>query len=134
MRKTSYIINFINSRKELKNNNNGGFSLIELVVAVGILAILSVTGVVAYSQITERALKTAVDSTTLEIYTAVTAAVVDGDDKTDPQKIADDFEASFSSDNYVVDYRRATSTRNYSVAVTDLDTGYTSNLGGHPTR
>lgn len=134
MRKTTYIINFINSRKELKNNNNNGFSLIELVVAVGILAILSVIGVVAYSQIMKRAEMTAVDSVVLEVYTVITSAVVDGDERTDPQKIADDLEVSFAQDNYVIDYIPANSTTNYQVTVTNLDTGYTSSLGGHPIR
>ena len=132
MRKTSYIINFINSRKELKNER--GSSLLELVVIVGILAILSVTGVVAYSQITKRAEMATVDSVALEVYTVITSAVVDGDERTDPQKIADDLEVSFAQDNYVIDYVPADSTTNYQVTVTNLDTGYTSSLGGHPIR
>ena len=77
MNKISNVIEFVKARKEAKGDE--GFSLIELVVAVGILAILSVTGVVAYSQLTTNARQTAVDSAVAEVFTAAVAYENDND-------------------------------------------------------
>ena len=80
MNKISNVIEFVKARKEAKGDE--GFSLIELVVAVGILAILSVTGVVAYSQITKNSRKTATDSAAAEVFTAAVAYENDNDPAT----------------------------------------------------
>lgn len=58
--------------------NDDGFSLIELVVAVGILAILSVVGVVAYNGLTKNARKAAVQSAASEVLTGAVAYDTDG--------------------------------------------------------
>lgn len=63
----------------LKEVNDDGFSLIELVVAVGILAILSVVGVVAYSKITENARVAAVNAAAAEVYKGAVAYDSNGD-------------------------------------------------------
>lgn len=98
MNKISNVIEFVKARKEAKGDE--GFSLIELVVAVGILAILSVTGVVAYSQITQNARETAVKSAASEVYTAAVAYESDGipnsgsGQVTNAQTAVDDYNAS----------------------------------------
>lgn len=60
--------------------NVDGFSLIELVIAVGILAILSLVGVVAYSKITENARQAAVEAAAAEVLTGAVAYDANGDD------------------------------------------------------
>lgn len=92
MKKISNVIEFVKARKEAKGDE--GFSLIELVVAVGILAILSVTGVVAYSQITKNSRETAVKNAASEVYTAAVAYQADGNPKTDPAKVGEEYTAS----------------------------------------
>ena len=93
MNKISNVIEFVKARKEAKGDE--GFSLIELVVAVGILAILSVTGVVAYSQITTNARQTAVDSAVAEVFTAAVAYENDNDPTGTTAKTAvDDWNAA----------------------------------------
>ena len=71
--------NYIKKLKTIKENQDG-FSLIELVVAVGILAILSVVGVVAYSKITENARQTAVEAAAAEVYKGAVAYDANGQD------------------------------------------------------
>ena len=70
---------YIEKLKTIKEKQDG-FSLIELVVAVGILAILSVVGVVAYSKITENARKAAVEAAAADVYTGATAYDSNGND------------------------------------------------------
>lgn len=70
--------NYIKKLKTIKENQEG-FSLIELVVAVGILAILSVVGVVAYSKITENARQTTVEAAAAEVLTGAIAYDSNGD-------------------------------------------------------
>ena len=79
--------------------NIDGFSLIELVVAVGILAILSVVGVVAYSNITENARKTAVQAAAAEVYTGAVAYDANSNDPNDYKKAADEWNASSKKGN-----------------------------------
>lgn len=55
-----------------------GFSLIELVIAVGILAILAVVGVVAYGQLTNQARQTAVDTAAATVLKGALANKADG--------------------------------------------------------
>lgn len=70
---------YFESLRNVKDNQ-GGFSLIELVVAVGILAILSVVGLVSYAGLTENARKTAVEAAAAEVYKGAVAYDGDGRD------------------------------------------------------
>lgn len=60
---------------------DAGFSLLELVVAVGILLVLTVGGLLAYNGITDNARDAAVQSAASEVYTS--AAAYEADNKTD---------------------------------------------------
>ena len=68
--------------------DQGGFSLIELVVAVGILAILSVVGLVSYAGITENARKAAVEAAAAEVYKGAVSYDMNGDSPDDYKKAA----------------------------------------------
>lgn len=71
--------------------NERGFSLVELVVAVGILAILSLVGVVAYSGFTNMSKTNAVAGEASKAYKKVLAYAVDGNSATDPMSVADEY-------------------------------------------
>lgn len=73
-----------NSSKE----NENGFSLLELVVAVGILLILTIGGVIGYSTVTGNAQKAAVEAAASDVSKGVAVDRSSGN-STDPQKIAD---------------------------------------------
>lgn len=60
---------------------DAGFSLLELVVAVGILLVLTVGGLLAYNGITDNARTAAVESAASEVYTS--AAAYEADNQTD---------------------------------------------------
>lgn len=64
----------------LKEVNENGFSLLELVVAVGILLVLTVGGLLAYNGITKNARVAAVQSAADEVYTGAVAYDSNGDD------------------------------------------------------
>lgn len=73
---------FKNKLTNLRNRvaehaKDDGFSLLELVVAVGILLVLTVGGLLAYSGITDNARQAAVDSAASEVYTAAAAYEAD---------------------------------------------------------
>lgn len=73
---------FIQLNINKKNFNNDGFSLLELVVAVGILLVLTVGGLLAYNGITNNARQAAVNNIADEIYTVVSANLSDTDSST----------------------------------------------------
>ena len=60
----------------LMKQNNGGFTLVELIVVIAILAILAGVAIPAYSGYVEKAERTADDALVTEINTAFTAACV----------------------------------------------------------
>ena len=86
-------MNKFNEFKKARELNEDGFSLIELVVAVGILAVLSVVGLIAYSGITENAREQAVNAAASEVYTAV-VAYESGDAGKDRETVINEYKAS----------------------------------------
>lgn len=98
-------MNKFNEFKKARELNEDGFSLIELVVAVGILAILSVVGVIAYSGITDNARTQAVNAAAAEVYTAAVAYDSDGDTTTNPLTVGTDWSAT-TDGNITVDVDR----------------------------
>lgn len=92
MKKIEMLKNKIKSARE--NTGEEGFSLIELVVAVGILLILSVVGVVSYSGITNNARQATVDAAAAEVLTAAVAYDSDSDAETTPEKAAETYNNS----------------------------------------
>lgn len=73
------------------HKGDGGFSLLELVVAVGIILVLTVGGLVAYAGITKNSKQAAVNSAVDSVYTATIAYLNDGDDKTTVQTAAEEW-------------------------------------------
>lgn len=75
---------FINIKRYFKRYNqdvsDSGFSLLELVVAVGILLVLTVGGLLAYNGITRNARVAAVQSAASEVYTGAVAYDSNGQD------------------------------------------------------
>lgn len=71
-----------------------GFSLIELAVAVGILAILAILGVIGYRGLTDNSRKTSVEAAAAEVFTSALARDVDGNSKTDPLTADDEWMSS----------------------------------------
>jgi len=67
----------LNTKK--KSFHEDGFSLLELVVAVGILLVLTVGGLLAYNGITNNARQASVNNIADEIYTVVSANLSDND-------------------------------------------------------
>lgn len=78
MKKISNIMNRLVSRKENAEKNENGFSLLELVVAIGILLVLTVGGLIGYAQITDNARGAAQESAASEIATEVMVKINDG--------------------------------------------------------
>lgn len=68
--------------KKKKSFDEQGFSLLELVVAVGVLLVLTVGGLLAYSSITDNARQASVNNLADEIYTVVSANLSDTDSTT----------------------------------------------------
>lgn len=101
MKKIEMLKNKVKSMREEAGQE--GFSLIELVVAVGILAILSVVGVIAYSQITDNARQQALNAAAAEVYTAAVAFDSDGNDQTDPMTVDTEWMATADNDSIEVE-------------------------------
>lgn len=76
--------------------NQDGFSLLELVIAVGILLILSVGGVSAYGSMQDNADDAALDQAAQMVYDAAVAYDVDGNDNTSYEKAKKDYDYSKS--------------------------------------
>lgn len=87
--------NFIDSLKARRDaaKNEGGFSLIDVVVTVAIIVALSVGGFVAYTGIVDNAKKAATASAADQVYTAVAVDGVEGT-AANATKIAADYTTS----------------------------------------
>lgn len=83
----SNIMDRLVARNKDAAENENGFSLLELVVAIGILLILTVGGLLGYAAITDNARDAAVNSAASEVATAV--MVAQSDDKTDNDDVTD---------------------------------------------
>lgn len=79
--------------------NSDGFSLLELVVAVGILLVLTVGGLLAYNGITDNARQAAVDSAASEIYVSASAYEADNLASTTAEDAGDEWTATAKSDS-----------------------------------
>lgn len=125
MNKISNVIEFVKARKEAKGDE--GFSLIELVVAVGILAILSVTGVVAYSQITKNARETATTSAAAEVFTAAVAYENDNDTATTAKTAMDEWNGAAGATSQLKITASSVDKATGALTVTATHTGVTPN-------
>lgn len=61
--------NIVMFKERLFEKNEDGFSLLELVVAIGILLVLTVGGLIGYSQITKNARTAAVEKAAADVFT-----------------------------------------------------------------
>jgi len=84
------------SLMERSDLNQDGFSLLELVIAVGILLILSVGGVSAYGSMQDNADDAALDQAAQMVYDAAVAYDVDDNDRTTYKQAKDDYDRSKS--------------------------------------
>ena len=91
------ILKVKNFRKAIAENADG-FSLLELVVAVGILLVLTVGGLLAYSGITDNARNAAVQSAASEVYTSASAYEADNLSSTVASDAGDEWTASAKTD------------------------------------
>ena len=71
--------------------NQKGFSLLELVVAVGIVLVLSAVGLLSYSSFTDSARKTATENEAKQAYGKVMAYAIDNDPSTDPMSVDEEY-------------------------------------------
>lgn len=105
----------------------GGFSMLEAVVVVGVLLALAVSGFIAYGEITKNAKKASTESAAASVYTAAIAAVVDGDSATDLADVATNYNDSQEAITVTVN---GTTDSTISVdAVNDGDASITAHAG-----
>lgn len=90
MNKLSNVIEYFIKRCENEKSNESGFSLLELVVAIGILLILTVGGLVGYSEITDNARKAAAQTAASEISTGIIVSLSDNVDTNNAPLSGDD--------------------------------------------
>ena len=104
------------------SKDDKGFSLVELVVVIGIIAVLSATGLVSYSSITNNAHKEATNLAASEVYLAVLAAENDGNSATDPEIVVKDYNKLRSQDtNITVDFIPSSATKQVGITATNND-------------
>lgn len=65
-------------KEKLSEKNEDGFSLIELVVAIGVILVLTVGGLIGYSKITDNSRQAAVEKAASEVATAAMAYDANG--------------------------------------------------------
>ena len=106
MKKIEMLKNKIKSLREEAGQD--GFSLLELVVAVGILLVLTVGGLLAYNGITDNARTAAVQSAASEIYTAATAFEAAGETNAGAKQAADEWVDSAEDGKFQVFYNEET--------------------------
>lgn len=80
----------------MKNRNQGGFSLIDVVVTVAIIVALSVGGFVSYNGIVANAKQGAVDYAASNVYKGAVVYESDSDPATNACTAVDEFNASSS--------------------------------------
>lgn len=92
----------VKARKNIAERAEDGFSLLELVVAVGILLVLTVGGLLAYNGITDNARTAAVDSAASEVYTSAAAYEADSSELTSASDAGDEWTATAKTDSGMV--------------------------------
>ena len=88
--------NFLNTleTKRAAAKEEGGFSLIDVVVTVAIIVALSVGGFIAYNGIVDNAKQASLDGAADQVYTAAIVSLNDASTTTNPDQVADDYERS----------------------------------------
>lgn len=76
-------------QKDFRQRNEHGLSLLEIVIAVAIIAIFAVVGIIGFQQLTDNARQAAVESAAQTLHTAGTADKVFGEE--DLNALADDW-------------------------------------------
>lgn len=84
----------------LKQKGEGGFSLLELVVGVGVVLVLTVGGVLGYNGITDQARQAAVEKAAAENYTHAYGKKVKGED---PKEVEVEYNATAEDVSITVD-------------------------------
>lgn len=110
-------------KTQKKNFDEQGFSLLELVVAVGILLVLTVGGLLAYSSITDNARQASVNNLADEIYTVVAANLSDTDSTTTIESAMENWaeNAGYTEDQTVF-YKSATGVTIYTTKTDEYPT------------
>ena len=95
------------TREDIKHNHQiqkeDGFSLVELVIAIGVTLVLTITGVVSYSSFSGSTKQAVAQSAASEVYTKAYSALIDGDPKTEPETAAAEYNASSKNISTEVD-------------------------------
>lgn len=72
-------------KEKVELSNEDGFSLLELVIAIGIILVLTVGGLIGYSAISENSKKAAVESAASDVMTAAMVRNANGDNIMDEE-------------------------------------------------
>lgn len=112
-------MNEMKGKVELSNED--GFSLLELVVAIGIILVLTVGGLIGYSQITDNARKAAVESAASAVMTAALVELSTNDFTVEKvEAVADKWNESASDDSIITDAVVESNSSGYCVKVTSV--------------
>lgn len=115
---------FVGSQ-EKRELSEEGFSLLELVVAIGILLVLTVGGLIGYSAITNNAKDAAVQSASSEIATSAAVKEANGDTDTGAMEAATEWLGSAQDGKFNVFIDEATN----SIKVETADGKHSSSRG-----
>jgi type II secretory pathway pseudopilin PulG len=119
----------LKSRQEAKNTE--GFSLLEMVVAMGILIVLTVGGILAYDGITDNARQAAVDTAAKSVYTSAVAYESDNSGITDRETAEDDYNTT--TDGTIIVTITPKDQGDIFVTATNYNTGQVGTAGTPPT-